>query len=108
RAGFCWRAERPGGPLLVVTVDDQVYALVVGRKVSLDGGDLPERRLVGPEQAAMPAPVEPHVPVRRESLVGASRLQVAADQQRRVDVAPGQVVTGRQAGFEHQDRGVRL
>src|SRR4029077_9239848 len=70
RAGFCGRAERPGGPLLGVTVDDQVYALVVGRKVSLDGGDLPERRLVGPEQAGMPAPVEQHVPVRRESLVG--------------------------------------
>src|SRR5580700_8365574 len=107
-AGLCWRAERPGGPLLGVAVDDQVYALVVGRKVSLDGGDLPERRVVGPEKAAMPAPVEQHVPVRRESLVGASRLQVAVGQQRRVDVALGEVVAGRQAGFENQDRGVRL
>ena len=99
RAGFCWRTERPGGPLLRVTVNDQVYALVIGRKVSLDGGDLPERRLVGPEQAAMPTPVEPHVPVRRESLVGASCLQVAVCQQRRVDVALGQVVAGSAGRF---------
>ena len=56
----------------------------------------------------MPTAVDHHVPVGRESLVGASRLQVAVGQQRRVDVALGQVVAGRQAGFENQDRGGRL
>jgi hypothetical protein len=47
----------------------------------------------------MPAPVEQHVPVRRESLVGASRLQGAVCQQRRVDVALGQVVAGSAGRF---------
>jgi hypothetical protein len=105
RAGLCSRAERPGGPLPGVAVDDQVHALVVGRKICLDLGDLPERRLVGPEQAAMPAPVEQHVPVRRESLVGTSRPQVAVCQQRRVDVALGQVVAGSRPAPRSSARG---
>src|SRR5438046_979930 len=58
RAGLPSPAEWPGGLLLGVAVDDQVQALVVGRKVSLDRGDLLERRLVVPEQAGMPMPVE--------------------------------------------------